>query len=377
MPAKLTLTSLAFATVIATFGASDARAQARMRFESMDQNRDGVITRAEWRGSDRSFRNHDWNGDGRLAGEEIRLGAQRNTNWEQADHAPNRYERFVSWTQAGFNNLDHNRDRRITGDEWHFDRETFRRVDRNRDGALDEAEFIGVDRDDDRGDNFDDLDMNNNGRIERSEWHASDAAFDHLDQNRDNHLSRFEVAGGVEWNDDRWDEFAGLDYDRNNTISREEWHWSLASFRQRDRNRDGVLSRQEFEASGGVPGVTGTSGGVRTVRVNSQQRWTDSGVTVRAGQTYAITATGSITMSDNPQDTASPAGSTTGRRANDAPILNQSAGSLIAIIDNYGPIHLGDRRSFTAPVNGRLYLGVNDDHLPDNRGEYIVEIRTQ
>ena len=35
-----------------------------MRFQGMDSNRDGVITRREWRGSDTSFRAHDWNGDG-------------------------------------------------------------------------------------------------------------------------------------------------------------------------------------------------------------------------------------------------------------------------------------------------------------------------
>ena len=56
---------------------------------------------------------------------------------------PNRFERYVSWTHAGFNNLDHNRDRQITSNEWHFDLETFRRVDRNRDGAFEQTEFLG------------------------------------------------------------------------------------------------------------------------------------------------------------------------------------------------------------------------------------------
>src|SRR5678815_3623144 len=35
-----------------------------IRFAEMDENGDGVITRAEWRGSARSFATHDWNGDG-------------------------------------------------------------------------------------------------------------------------------------------------------------------------------------------------------------------------------------------------------------------------------------------------------------------------
>ena len=185
------------------------------------------------------------------------IGRQRDAAWDTADHAPDRYERYVSWTTAGFNNLDHNRDRRITPNEWHFDRETFRRVDRNGDGALSQAEFVGsADWDDDRGDNFDDIDTNNNGQVERGEWHGSRVVFDSLDRNRDGVLSRFEVVGSQNTTGDTWDDFAALDYDRNGSLSRDEWHWSAASFNQRDRNRDGRLSRNEFGASGGAPGAS-------------------------------------------------------------------------------------------------------------------------
>ncbi|MGH9173838.1 MAG: hypothetical protein ACRD1H_05755, partial [Vicinamibacterales bacterium] len=155
-----------------------------MRFEVMDRNNDGVITRDEWRGSPRSFEVHDWNGDGRLAGNEVRIGARQETDFEEADHNPSRAERFVSWTDAGFANLDHNRDRRITSNEWHYDRESFLRADRNRDGVLNRTEFLGSDMDDDRGDQFEDLDVNGNGRVERGEWHASADAFTWLDRNR-------------------------------------------------------------------------------------------------------------------------------------------------------------------------------------------------
>ena len=351
----------------------------RMRFQGMDQNGDGAISQQEWQGSARSFQVHDWNGDGRLDGQEVAIGGQRNSSWEEADHTPNRVERFVSWTQAGFTNLDHNRDRRITPNEWHYDLETFRRVDRNRDGALNQTEFLGEgdEFDDDRGDSFDDLDVNNNGRVERTEWHGGAAAFNALDRNRDGVLSRFEGVGGQESTNDTWDQFAGLDFDRNGTIARQEWHWSRRAFDTRDTNGDGVLSRREFEVAGGTPatpGTAGTAGGSQTVRVNSQLRWTDAGIDVRAGDMLTISASGSIQMSDNGQDTASAAGSTSGRKAADAPILNQPAGALLARIDNYSPIFVGDRRSFRAPVSGRLYFGVNDDHLADNRGEFVVVV---
>jgi hypothetical protein len=35
---------------------------------------------------------------------------------------------------------------------------------------------------------------------------------------------------------------------------------------------------------------------------------------------------------------------------------------------------VGARGSFRAPEGGRLYLGVNDDHLADNEGDFRVAI---
>jgi Ca2+-binding EF-hand superfamily protein len=347
-----------------------------MRFEVMDRNGDGRISQDEWQGSQRSFDVHDWNGDGELSGQEVRIGAQRDApvETEGADHAPNRLERYVNWTAAGFTNLDHNRDRRITPNEWHYDTETFRRVDRNGDDALSQAEFLGGDDwEDDRGDNFDDLDADNNGRVERREWHGGSAVFTQLDRNRDGVLSRSEVAGSQNTVGDTWDQFANLDYDRDGYIERNEWHDSTIAFNRRDLDRDGVLSRREFEATGGAA-APALPVGSRTVRVNSQQRWTDVGIDVRAGDTITFDATGTIRMSDNPEDLAGPAGSRTGRRAPDSPVLNQLAGSLIARIGDYGPIFIGDRRSLVAPASGRLYLGVNDDHLPDNSGDFVVAV---
>jgi len=47
------------------------------RFRGLDLDRNGMITRDEWRGNDVSFRAHDWNHDGVLSGNEVRAGAAR------------------------------------------------------------------------------------------------------------------------------------------------------------------------------------------------------------------------------------------------------------------------------------------------------------
>ena len=48
-----------------------------MRFRGLDTNRNGIITRREWRGNSNSFRVHDTNGDGILSGREVHLYGRR------------------------------------------------------------------------------------------------------------------------------------------------------------------------------------------------------------------------------------------------------------------------------------------------------------
>ena len=355
---------------------TDSQSRDDMRFRGMDQNRDGVITRSEWRGSDRSFRVHDWNGDGVLSGDEVRVGATRPRN-SNDDYAPSQRPAFYDWTPVGFAHLDANRDGRITPDEWRYDFESFRRADQNGDDALSRGEFLNGDVDVDREDRFDYLDANNDGRIDRSEWHSSMDAFRWLDRNRDGVLSRQEVVGNETQQTRTTDQFASLDENRDNRITPDEWQWSRRSFDRYDRNGDGVITQEELSSTDTGFNPVGTSGSSRSqvITVPSTVRWFDSGIDVSAGDVIGYRAEGTIRMSLNSgNDTANPAGSSSGRRAANAPFRDRPAGALIARIGNASPVFLGESGEVRAANDGRLYFSVNDDYLMDNSGDYRVTL---
>lgn len=233
--------------VAATNVPAETQSQRRdvpLRFQEMDVNKDGAITRKEWRGNDRSFRNHDWNNDGVLSGDELRPGARRQTPWDDRD-LEGGIDREDDWTDERFRALDHNNDGRLARSEWHASNELFWRVDRNRDNFISAAEFRGTD-DDDREDRFSDIDTNRDGRLSRNEWHGSAAVFDALDSNRDGTLTRAEAIGT---GNDARDEFRSVDVNGDGAIARNEWHWNSGAFDRLDTNRDGRLTRQEWDNS--------------------------------------------------------------------------------------------------------------------------------
>ena len=221
--------------------------RAQYRFQAMDSNGDRVITRAEWRGSARSFTVHDWNGDGVISGAEVRIGARQpaaRQNTQPRDLDSPWYDQKVDdWTVEHYRTLDRDNNGRVTAAEWIYDRETFRRIDHNGDNWISQAEFIGDEAvDDDAEDLFEYLDGNNDGRVARDEWHGTLARFNTLDRNKDGFLTRAEALG----TEAPADLFAAIDRNNNRIIERTEWRWSTASFDVRDANRDGRLSRDEF-----------------------------------------------------------------------------------------------------------------------------------
>ena len=127
----------------------------------------------------------------------------------------------------------------------------------------------------------------------------------------------------------------------------------------------------------GTAATTGTSsaqaGGGFVVSARNQ--WTSTGITVRRGEILNFKTTGEIQLSSDTNDVASAAGSKSGRRpAANAPLSNQLAGGLLGRIGNSAPFGIGDQTSLAMPAAGVLFLGINDDSLGDNAGEFRVEI---
>jgi Ca2+-binding EF-hand superfamily protein len=270
------ITTLAVALVSGNDAAAQNAAQ-QLRFKQMDRNGDGRISRDEWRGTARSFAVHDWNRDGVLSGEEVRLGARRqprpagDADFESAE---SEYA-FDDWTLRGFESLDHNRDSRITADEWHFEREGFRRADHNRDGAVSRAEFLNESPiDDDRDDRFQFLDSDRDGRVSRREWHGTAERFAALDDDRNGVLTRNEMYGP----EPPPDLFTSVDVNRDGAVERSEWHWSLRSFESRDANRDGRLTRAEFAGTdSSAPRSAAYRAGYERGRIEGRQAGAEDG----------------------------------------------------------------------------------------------------
>jgi hypothetical protein len=112
--------------------------------------------------------------------------------------------------------------------------------------------------------------------------------------------------------------------------------------------------------------------------VPGTQQWTDTGITLHAGDRLGITASGEIYVS--PSSAAGPAGDpwctpAVNHPADSAqfPAPGLPCWSLIARIGSGAPFEVGTATRITA-VSGELYLGVNDDDFSANSGSWAAAI---
>lgn len=162
---------------------------------------------------------------------------------------------------------------------------------------------------------------------------------------------------------------------RNGTIEFEERR-SFGGGRTLRVDRDEV-ARIEFDdrdASSPVGG--GRPGGMRerAVTVTASLAWNDTGIDVRQGQTIYFEATGNVTWGPSRRD--GPAGERNSPNNPGRPLPNRPAAALIGKVGSGNDVFFigEDTGAIRVRNAGRLYLGINDDVLTDNRGNFRVTI---
>ena len=163
---------------------------------------------------------------------------------------------------------------------------------------------------------------------------------------------------------------------RNGTIEFEERR-SFGSGRTLRFDRDEV-DRIEFENNRHGGNYNNYAGGrpsgmrEKQTIVSADVAWNDTGIDVRAGQTVYFEATGQVRWGKDRRD--GPEGERNSPNNPNRPMGNRNAAALIGKIGN-DMFFIGDE---TGPVrmrsSGRLYLGINDDVLTDNSGNFRVVI---
>ncbi len=258
----------------------------------LDADGDGAIARSEWKGEAAEFDRMDANKDGRLAGEEMRgrrgegRARRQPTPFEGGD--PMAFDKNADgklspkeFSAHLFSRLDADGDgslvaqdlqgipfpaRYNTGEEGTGRDRLMQDLDHDRDGKISAAEFVLPERlwrlfDRDRDDfvkpeelprpgegrgpggrRFEGLEIrsveealsrmdgNRDGEVSAAEWKAARQIFDRWDGDKDGKLTRSELETGIEKG-----KAAGLIREPDDFLTRH------------DRNKDGKVSREEFE----------------------------------------------------------------------------------------------------------------------------------
>jgi hypothetical protein len=165
---------------------------------------------------------------------------------------------------------------------------------------------------------------------------------------------------------------------RNGTIEFEERR-GFGGARTHRFNRDEVrsieLETYRNNSNNNLTGGRPAGMRERQTIVSADVAWNDTGVEVRPGQTIYVEATGQVRWGRDRRD--GPSGERNSPSNPNRPMPNRNAAALIGKIGNGSNdlFFIGDE---TGPIRvrsgGRLYLGINDDVLTDNSGNFRVVV---
>lgn len=148
---------------------------------------------------------------------------------------------------------------------------------------------------------------------------------------------------------------------------------------RRDLNSSDIARIYLSAQGSGIAATTGTTAPAQptvpgAIVVPGNQQWVATGITVRKGERLGFNSTGEIVLSTDPNDKAQPAGAYGQRKAPGSPLPTEFAGALIARVGNGEPFAIGGSTTVPMPASGPLYLGINDDGMGDNTGQFNVVI---
>lgn len=124
-----------------------------------------------------------------------------------------------------------------------------------------------------------------------------------------------------------------------------------------------------------MPGPTSAPGmpdGAVSIAVAAHEPWTDTGIVVARGDRLQFFGSGDIKIAP---DASSGVGGSPVRASGALPVPSAPVGALIGRVGTGPAFAIGANTSpLSMPVGGRLQLGVNDDHYPDNTGNFTVGV---
>jgi len=150
-----------------------------------------------------------------------------------------------------------------------------------------------------------------------------------------------------------------------------------------------IIDRRVGEPGGGSrqgggsrpDGRSAGEGREKTITVNANQPWIDTGIDVEPNMTFTITAEGTIELDSrnrsDPNGNRSVNNSTSNYPMNDVGVGAWSGKIRYRDGRDSNFVFIGSRGEPTSEPNeyGRLFLGINDDYFRDNTGSYRVTIR--
>ncbi len=238
----------------------ERRARQLRQLARFDPNRDGRITRDEWKGAPSAFADLDVDRSGVIdrKDKQIAMRAADAKKKGTYDELAPQFKTYLPSPEEIFKRHDKNKDQLLTKAEVAGEKFAvlFRLADRNADSKLDTDEVgamcrqvaarvtqrnIGYQQARAYPIPFSTWDRNNDGRIELNEWREYKQLFPRVDQDRNGSVTKEEAARYKRSVEGR-NFVEKFDLNGDGSVTAREFGGPLDAFRRADRNGDGVVS---------------------------------------------------------------------------------------------------------------------------------------